>query len=203
MSNPLPLQEHERAAVNDEISQLWVPFGSSSAQSPSSVVSPSSAIGTLQSSSTVPAAGIASAADGSAGETQLQTPSQVSSVASIPPGARSKELGPGQAILQFVPGIASTSGGRAPGPSTGVLVAQGVSGKFKTKLQPWEIYCKCANRTKKPSRHWKYSCPYNEQIQDLECQRCGQKVGRPDNLERHQAETCPGQHDEEAEGEED
>ncbi|KAG8955603.1 hypothetical protein FRC04_007594 [Tulasnella sp. 424] len=48
--------------------------------------------------------------------------------------------------------------------------------------------CRCPKNGGKPSRHWRTACPYNPnrtEARSFECNICGQKFNRKDNLTRH------------------
>ncbi|KIO19529.1 hypothetical protein M407DRAFT_146942 [Tulasnella calospora MUT 4182] len=48
--------------------------------------------------------------------------------------------------------------------------------------------CRCPKNGGKPSRHWRTACPYNPNRTEarlFECNICGQKFNRKDNLTRH------------------
>lgn len=48
--------------------------------------------------------------------------------------------------------------------------------------------CRCPKNGGKPSRHWRTACPYNPnrtEARHFECNICGQKFNRKDNLTRH------------------
>ncbi|KAG9041996.1 hypothetical protein FS837_011464 [Tulasnella sp. UAMH 9824] len=191
-TNPGPLQQHQMSAVMDDIGQLWAAVGS---RLPANTSGASAATPSAPTTSPANApAGPSGAATGS-----LQPNLVSSSGASATPHnqrpsrARAANLGPGQHRfqLQRAPTSAAVT-------STGSLIQsapppqEAFMGTFKSTpaLKPWDIYCKCSSRTTKPYRHWKYHCPDNNEIEDLECELCGQKIGRPDNLTRHREQSC-------------
>jgi len=49
----------------------------------------------------------------------------------------------------------------------------------------WQL-CKCTDKTKKPSRHFRTKCPYNPRLEPpVECDRCNTRFTRLDNMKRH------------------
>ncbi|KAG8896747.1 hypothetical protein FRC01_011636, partial [Tulasnella sp. 417] len=199
-TNPTPLQEHQRSAVMSDLDQLWAAVGGgspadTSGTSAAAPSAPATSPGNVQGSPS----GVATSL------TQSDSPSppgaSASSHSERPPRARVQKLGPGQHLFQLQPASTAitSSGSLIHSPSPGAY-----RGAYKSSsaLRPWEIHCKCTNRTKKPQRHWKYHCPDNDEIEDLECELCGQKVGRPDYLARHREQSCPGSREGDAEDDE-
>ncbi|KAG8955599.1 hypothetical protein FRC04_007590 [Tulasnella sp. 424] len=196
-TNP-PLEQHQRSAIMPDISRLWVPFEGEPTADPSPSANPTEvSAAPSQPPTTSPSNAPAGPSGRATGSLQPPPASSQGTSAFLPyerpPRARALNIVPGEITFQLsVPrqstsaAVASTSSAPAP-PSQDAFMTT-----FKSTFQPWETGCKCSNPTTKPARHWKHSCPYNDEIEDLECEVCGQTVGRPDNLARHRSEACPG-----------
>lgn len=207
--NP-PLEQHQRSAIMGDISRLWVPFEGGPTADPSTSANPTEASAAPSQPTTSPSNAPASTSGRAPGSLQA-TPASSQGISAFfpherPSRARARNVVPGEISFQLSgprpstsTAVASTSSAPAPAPPP----QDRFMTRFKSTLRPWETGCKCTNRTTKPTRHWKYHCPDNDEIEDLECEVCGQKVGRPDNLTRHQSEACPGRRgSDEEEGEE-